>query len=64
MRKLHAVVLELFLNILNGPGLFQASSENSSRTNIRECFSKPGDLKAPRELSTVLENTLSTMNVS
>ena len=48
MRKhLHKSALELFLNVWNGSGLFQASSANSGRVNIGECFSKPGDLKAP-----------------
>lgn len=47
MRKLHISTLELFLNVLNGSGLFQASSANSGRVNIGECFLKPGDLRAP-----------------
>jgi len=50
--------------MLNGPGLSQDSSADSSRANTRECFSKPGGLKAPHELSSVLENNLSTVNAA
>lgn len=64
VRKTHAAASELLLNVLNGPGFFQASSANSVRANIGEFFSKPGDLKAPCELSSVLENSVSMIKVA